>query len=214
MNDPRRQSPAVARNRQPILEVLQQVLPPDARVLEVASGSGEHAVHLAGAMPGWSWQPSDPNPRALASIAAWRERAGLVNLHEPRQLDVTDDWPADPVDAVVAINLLHVSPWAIAEALMAGAGSVLVPGGVLILYGPFLQAGRHTAASNAAFDADLQARNPHWGIRDLAAVTAEAEHNGLRLETVVEMPANNLSVVFRQAIRQPQAGQVTHIRSW
>lgn len=197
MNDPRLHSPAVARNRQPILEVLQQVLPADARVLEVASGSGEHAVHLAGAMPGWRWQPSDPSPRALASIAAWRERAGLENLREPRRLDVTDDWPADPVDAVVAINLLHVSPWAIAEALMAGAGRVLVPGGVLVLYGPFLQAGHHTSPSNAAFDADLRARDPHSGIRDLAAVTAEAAPHGLRLETVVEMPANNLSVVYR-----------------
>ncbi|MDR9439218.1 MAG: DUF938 domain-containing protein [Halomonas sp.] len=193
-------SPAVARNRQPILTVLQQVLPEAARVLEVASGSGEHAVHLAGAAPGWTWQPSDPAPRALASIAAWQEAAGLANLRQPRQLDVlADGWPAEPFDAVVAINLLHISPWRVTEALMAGAGASLVPGGVLYLYGPFRREGRHTAPSNAAFDADLRARDPNWGIRDLEAVTAEAERCGLSLDQVVVMPANNLSVVFRQA---------------
>ncbi|WP_280546009.1 DUF938 domain-containing protein [Halomonas sp. 11-S5] len=199
MNDPRLQSPAAARNRQPILEVLRQVLPERARVLELASGSGEHAMHLAGAVPGWTWQPSDPNPRALASIAAWREAAGLANLREPRQLDVTDDWPAERFEAVVAINLLHISPWAVTEALMAGAGGSLVPGGVLYLYGPFRREGRPTAPSNAAFDADLRARDPRWGIRDLDDVTVEAERHGLMLDKVVEMPANNLSLVFRRS---------------
>ncbi|PRY71391.1 DUF938 domain-containing protein [Halomonas ventosae] len=213
MNDPRLQSPAAARNRQPILEVLRQVLPEHARILEVASGSGEHALYLAGAMPGWRWQPSDPNPRALASIVAWREAAGLVNLLEPQQLDVTGDWPAEPFEAVVAINLLHISPWTVTEALLAGAGDALLPGGVLYFYGPFRREGRHTASSNAAFDADLRARDPRWGIRDLEAVTAEAGRHGLTLDRVVTMPANNLSVVFRQAIRPPQAGPVTRIRS-
>ncbi|MDI5892187.1 DUF938 domain-containing protein [Halomonas rhizosphaerae] len=208
MNDPRLQSPAAARNRQPILEVLRQVLPDRARVLEVASGSGEHAVYLAGAAPGWSWRPSDPSPRALASIAAWREAAGLANLHEPVELDVTGDWPAASFDAVVAINLLHISPWAVTEALLAGAGAALVPGGVLYLYGPFRREGRHTASSNAAFDADLRARDPRWGIRDLAAVAAEAERWGLGLEQVVPMPANNLSLVFRQS------DQVTRSSAW
>ncbi|MDW7747567.1 DUF938 domain-containing protein [Halomonas sp.] len=198
MNDPRLQSPAAARNRQPILEVLQRVLPEHARVLEVASGSGEHAVHLAGAAPGWSWRPSDPVPRALASIAAWREAAGLANLLEPVELDVTGDWPEETFDAVVAINLLHISPWAVTEALLAGAGAALVPGGVLYLYGPFRREGRHTASSNAAFDADLRARDPRWGIRDLEAVTAEAGRHGLKLDRVVPMPANNLSLVFRR----------------
>ncbi|MCL7938943.1 class I SAM-dependent methyltransferase [Halomonas sp. ATCH28] len=198
MNDPRLQSPAAARNRQPIFEVLREVLPESAHVLEVASGSGEHAIYLAGTAPGWTWQPSDPSHRALASVAAWREAAGLPNLREPLQLDVTGGWPVAPFDAVVAINLLHISPWAVTEALLAGAGAALVPGGVLYLYGPFRREGRHTAPSNAAFDADLRARDPRWGIRDLEAVTAEAGRHGLRLDKVVEMPANNLSVVFRQ----------------
>lgn len=200
MNDPRLQSPATARNRRPILEILRQVLPERARVMEVASGSGEHAVYLAGARPGWTWQPSDPHPRALASIAAWREAAGLANLREPRRLDVTDDWPAERFEAVVAINLLHISPWGVTEALMAGAGGHLVDGGMLFLYGPFRREGRHTAPTNAAFDADLRARDPRWGIRDLDDVTAEAGRHGLMLDKVVEMPANNFSLVFR---RQP-----------
>ncbi|WP_372610863.1 DUF938 domain-containing protein [Halomonas sp.] len=199
MNDTRLQSPAAARNRQPILEVLEQVLPERARVLEVASGSGEHAVHLAGARPGWTWQPSDPHPRALASIAAWREAAGLTNLREPLRLDVTGNWPAEPFDALVAINLLHISAWAVTETLMAGAGASLVSGGVLYLYGPFRREGRHTSPTNAAFDADLRTRDPRWGIRDLEAVTAEAERCGLGLERVVAMPANNLSVVFHRS---------------
>ncbi|CAM3409455.1 DUF938 domain-containing protein [Halomonas lysinitropha] len=200
MKDPRLKSPAVARNRQPILEVLQDVLPQRARVLEVASGSGEHAVHFAGAMPDWAWQPSDPNPHALASIDAWRVEAGLRNLAAPFRLDVSvpGDWPEGPFEAVVAINLLHISLWTVTEALMAGAGTSLVPGGALYLYGPFRREGRHTAPSNATFDLDLQARDPRWGIRDLDAVTSEAERRGLDLERVVAMPANNLSVVLRR----------------
>lgn len=199
MNDSRLTSPAAARNRQPILSVLQQVLPARARVLEVASGSGEHAVYLAGAVPGWTWLPSDPAPRALASITAWREAVNLENLRQPRQLDVLNDgWPLEPFDAVVAINLLHISPWTITQALMAGAGASLGPGGVLYVYGPFRRERRHTAASNAAFDADLRARDPRWGIRDLDAVTAEAGRYRLGLDQVVDMPANNLSLVFRQ----------------
>ncbi len=197
MTDPRLHSPAVARNRQPILEVLQQVLPERARVLEVASGSGEHALHCAAAMPGWAWQPSDPTPEALASIAAWRERAGRSNLAAPIRLDATDaeSWPAGPFEAIVAINLIHISPWEVAGALMARAGERLVEGGTLYLYGPFRRDG-HTAPSNVAFDASLRRRDPRWGVRDLEAVTAEAGRHGLTLEDVVEMPANNLSVVF------------------
>jgi len=200
MTDPRLHSPAVARNRQPILAVLQPVLPDSARVLEVASGSGEHALHCAAAMPGWAWQPSDPNPEALASIAAWRERAGLPNLAEPIRLDATDSasWPAGPFEAIVAINLIHVSPWEVAEALMSHAGACLVPGGVLFLYGPYRRGGQHIAPSNAAFDADLRRRDPRWGVRDLEAVTAEAERHGLSLVRLVEMPANNLSLVLQR----------------
>ena len=198
MHDLRRQSPAAARNCRPILEVLKQRLPERARVLELASGSGEHALAFATAMPGWQWQPSDPAEPALASIAAWREAAALPNLAAPIRLDVTapGDWPQGPFDAVVAINLIHISPWAVAEALMARAGERLVPGGVLYLYGPYRRGGAHTSASNAAFDADLRRRDPRWGVRDLEAVASEAERHGLALQRVVEMPANNLSVVL------------------
>ncbi|MDX1464650.1 MAG: DUF938 domain-containing protein [Halomonas sp.] len=198
MNDQRLQSPATARNRQPILEVLQAVLPERARVLEVASGSGEHAIHFAGAMPGWCWQPSDPNPQARRSIAAWRAHSGLANLLPPLALDVTALCPAEDVDAMVAINLLHIAPWAVGEALLDCAGRRLPSGGVLFLYGPFQRDGRHTAPSNAAFDADLRQRDPRFGIRDLETVVAAAAVRDLVLERVVEMPANNLSVVFRQ----------------
>jgi hypothetical protein len=196
MTDRRLHSPAATRNRQPILEVLQQALPERARILEVASGSGEHAVHLAGAMPGWEWQPSDSDPRALASIETWREQVGLANLRKPLELEVTGQWPPGPWDAIVAINLLHISPWAVTQALMDRAGAELGSRGVLYLYGAFRREGRHTAPSNAAFDADLRNRDPRWGIRDLEAVVAEAEHHGLSLERVVEMPANNLSVLL------------------
>lgn len=198
MHDLRRQSPAAARNCRPILEVLKQRLPERARVLELASGSGEHALAFATAMPGWQWQPSDPAEPALASIAAWREAAALPNLAAPIRLDVTapGDWPQGPFDAVVAINLIHISPWAVAEALMARAGERLVPGGVLYLYGSYRRGGAHTSASNAAFDADLRRRDPRWGVRDLEAVAAEAERHGLALQRVAEMPANNLSVLF------------------
>lgn len=193
----RMKSPATARNHQPILEVLSAILPVRATILEVASGSGEHGVHAAGARPGWVWQPSDPNPEARNSISAWREHAGLDNLREPLPLDVTGIWPAGPFDAVVAINLVHISPWEVTEALVARSAQRLDEGGVLYLYGPYRRDGRHTAASNAAFDADLKARNPCWGVRDLESVVAEAQPHGFMLEQAIEMPANNLSVVLR-----------------
>ncbi len=198
MHDPRRHSPAAARNRRPILDVLQRELPYNARVLELASGSGEHAVHFSAAMPNWCWQPSDSVDSSLASIAAWRAERALPNLAMPLRLDVTDAaaWPSGSFDAVVAINLLHIAPWDVTLALMERARERLVPGGVLFLYGPYRCRGSHTAPSNAAFDADLRRRNPRWGIRDLEAVEAEATRNGLELKQVTEMPANNLSVVF------------------
>ena len=194
----RMESPAAARNRQPILDVLRSVLPEQANVLEVASGSGEHAVHCTAAMPGWEWQPSDPNAAARESISAWREQAGLVNLREPLPLDVTSIWPAGPFDAVVAINLIHISPWEVTEALMVQSAQRLRQGGVLFLYGPYRRNGKHTAASNAAFDADLKARDPRWGVRDLERVVDEAQPHGFMLERAVEMPANTLSVVLRR----------------
>jgi len=196
-----RSSPSTQRNRQPILEVLAPRLGPGARVLEVASGAGEHALFLAAALPGVSWQPTDRDADALASIAAWRAASGPANLAAPIRLDAADaaSWPAGPFDAVVCINMIHISPWAASEGLMAGAGRVLAPGGRLFLYGPFLEAGVETAPSNLAFDQSLKARDPAWGIRDLAAVTALAAARGLTLAERIAMPANNLIVMFEKA---------------
>lgn len=197
--DPRIFRPHVARNRDPILDVLRRMLPPRGLVLEIASGSGEHAAYFAEKMPSLTWQPSDPDSDALASIAAHRATVSAPNLLPPLQLDVTAaTWPVQRADAIVCCNMIHIAPWAACEGLIAGAGRVLPAGGVLYLYGPYKIGGRHTAPSNAAFDADLRARNPQWGIRDLDAVTALAESRGLlRLDTVA-MPANNLSVIFRR----------------
>lgn len=198
--DPERlSSPAAVRNREPILEVLREVLPPHGTVLEVASGSGEHAVYFARHLPGLIWQPSDPSPRALASIAAWRRAEPLDNLREPVALDVMRrPWPLDRFEALVCINMLHISPWQATQALLCEAGLRLAHNGVLYLYGPFKRDGRHTAPSNAAFDADLRGRDARWGIRDLGAVAALGETHGLTLERIVEMPANNVSLVLRR----------------
>lgn len=192
-------SPATARNREPILEVLREVLPSRGRVLEIASGSGEHALHFARHLPEIDWQPSDPSPQALASIAAWREAEPLENLREPLMLDVVArPWTHRGFDALVCINMLHIAPWAATQALLAEGGEKLPHGGVLYLYGPFKREGRHTAPSNAAFDADLRRRDPSWGVRDLEDVQALGREHGLRLDRVVAMPANNLSVVLRR----------------
>jgi SAM-dependent methyltransferase len=193
-------SPATARNREPILAVLEPRLAAGARVLEVASGAGEHAAFLAAAMPKVSWRPSDRDATARASIEAWRAQAGLGNLAAPVALDAADpaSWPDAPVDAVVCINMIHIAPWAAAQGLMAGAGRLLAPGGRLFLYGPFLEADVATAPSNLAFDASLKARDPAWGLRDLADVTALAAAEGLRFVERIAMPANNLIVVFER----------------
>jgi SAM-dependent methyltransferase len=194
-----RTAPAVARNRDPILAVLRRYMPEKGTVLEIAAGTGEHAVHFAAAFPDLSWQPTDPDEGALASIAAWRDRAGVLNLLPPLRLDVTvPPWPVDWADAVVCINMIHISPWRATEALIAGTAKVLAPSGVLFLYGPYKEGGRHTAPSNEAFDADLRARNPEWGVRDLDTVRALAERYGLAFEERVAMPSNNLSVIFRR----------------
>ncbi|MGO2133661.1 MAG: DUF938 domain-containing protein [Halomonas sp.] len=210
VGDLRLKSPSTARNRDPILAVLREYLPPRARVLELASGSGEHGVYFTQAMPGWQWQPSDTEPRALASIDAWRrhsqktepEKEQSGNLFPPLELDVTatwtGEWSAKRFDAIVAINLIHISPWRVTEALMQQADEYLKDKGVLVLYGPYRRNDQHTAPSNQAFDASLQARDPAWGVRDLEDVQAEAKANGLVLERVVDMPANNLSVIFRR----------------
>src|SRR5829696_6570501 len=175
-------APAVARNRDPILAVLRQVLPKHGTVLEIASGSGEHAVYFGAGLPDLIWQPSDIDPLALKSIAAHRASVGLPNLLRPIELDVeAAAWPIKRADAVVCINMLHIAPWSAAEGLMRGAGRVLPPGGVLYLYGPFQENGRHTAPSNAAFDASLRARNVEWGVRDVDEVGHLARSNGLEL---------------------------------
>jgi SAM-dependent methyltransferase len=197
--DPRLYAPAVARNREPILAVLRRVLPATGIVLEVASGSGEHAAFFAAALTGVTWQPSDPDSRARASIAAFCETASAPNLLPPVALDAAaPDWPITRAAAIVCINMIHISPWSACEGLMAGAGRVLPPGGVLYLYGPYKEAGRHTAPSNEAFDADLRARDRRWGVRDLGEVTALARRHGLTQQETVVMPANNRSVVFRR----------------
>ena len=191
-------SPAAARNREPILEVLRGRLASGGRVLEVASGSGEHAVWFAQGLPGVVWRPSDQEPAAVASIRARREAADLPNLEEPLVLNAADagSWPAGPIDAVVCLNMIHIAPWAAAEGLMAGCGRLLEPGGVLCLYGPFREGGVHTAPSNAAFDESLKARDPAWGVRDLEAVADLAASRGLDLAERIAMPANNLSLIF------------------
>ena len=197
-SDPRLYHAHVARNREPILEVLRRVLPPRGLVLEVASGSGEHAAYFAKRLPTLLWQPTDPDPRALASIAAHRAAGDAPNLLSPLWLDaMSEQWPVQRADALVCINMIHIAPWHVSESLMAGARRTLTPGGVIYLYGPYKIDGRHTAPSNAEFDQSLRARNPEWGIRDLADVTALAARHGFVLAETVPMPANNLSVIFR-----------------
>ncbi|MCC8403975.1 class I SAM-dependent methyltransferase [Paraburkholderia sp. MMS20-SJTN17] len=199
MTDPRQHSPSAERNREPILAVLRDALPASGRVLEIASGTGEHAIWFASALPGLDWQPSDADEEARESIAAWCAHAGVANVRAPLALDVHQpDWGIDALDAVVCINMIHISPWSAARALFDGAGRRLVDGGVLYLYGPYRRGGAHTAPSNEAFDQWLKSRDPAWGVRDLEAVVALGDAAGLTCEQVVEMPANNLSLVFRK----------------
>ncbi|WP_292067419.1 DUF938 domain-containing protein [Brevundimonas sp. UBA7664] len=193
-------SPAVARNTAPILEVLKAHLPGRGRVLEIAAGSGQHAVAFASALPGLDWTPSDPSPEARASIEAWAAAASLPNLGPPLALDVLDPatWPEGSMQAVVCINMIHISPWAATEGLMALAGSRLAVGGLLVLYGPYREAEVPLTASNAAFDESLKARDPAWGLRDRDEVAAAAKAGGLALTRRVQMPANNLMLLFRR----------------
>jgi cyclopropane fatty-acyl-phospholipid synthase-like methyltransferase len=192
-------APAVARNRDAILSVLRDVLPAAGTVLEIASGTGEHAIHFAAALPHLTWQPTDPDAAARGSIAAHAAQAALANLLLPLELDAAAPvWPATRADAVVSINMIHIAPWRAAQGLMAGAARVLPTGAPLYLYGPFRERGRHTALSNAAFDESLKARDPQWGVRDLDEVTALAGEHGFSLQRTVAMPANNLSVIFRR----------------
>jgi hypothetical protein len=208
--DRRQFAPATERNRDPILAVLESVLPAEGTVLEVASGTGQHAAYFAPRLMPRHWLPSDPNPIARDSIRGWRAAAAIASLHEPLELDVSQpNWsdrvqqwqnqtePAvPPIAAIVNINMIHISPWAASEGLFAGAQTLLSAGQVLYLYGPFRRDGKHTAPSNEAFDASLRSQNPAWGVRDLGSVGDLAAQHQFQLSQIVEMPANNLSVVF------------------
>ncbi len=197
LDDGRLHAEVTGKNRAPILDILRRVLPPSGLVLEVAAGTGEHAVHFASLLPALTWRPSDPDPKMRTSIAARAADAGLANLEAPLDLDVrAGTWPLAAADAVVSINMIHIAPWTATVGLMKGAGRILSSGGVLYLYGPYRVGGRHTAPSNAAFDDDLRRRDPEWGVRDLDRVADEAKAAGLTLAETVEMPNNNLSVVF------------------
>lgn len=195
----RRHSPAAERNGPPILAELQRLLPPQGLMLEIASGTGQHAARFSAGLPGWQWQPTDFDADALPSIRAWC--AGLPRVRPPLRLDVlAQPWPPEvapqPVDAMFCANMIHIAPWACTPALMQGAARHLAPHGLLVTYGPYLEDDVPTAPGNTAFDADLRARNPAWGVRRLAAVAAEAAAAGLHLRERVAMPANNLLLVW------------------
>ncbi|WP_137896502.1 DUF938 domain-containing protein [Ramlibacter sp. 2FC] len=201
-----RLSPAAERNKQPILERLQALLPARGLALEIASGTGQHVAWFAAGLPGWVWQPSELDLEDFASIAAWSEQAGLANVRPPLRLDVlAPRWPAEGApfgesfDLVYCANLLHIAPWTCCAALMQGAARHLAPQGQLVVYGPFLEDQVPTAASNLAFDAELRARDAAWGLRRLEAVAEQARRAGLRLAERHAMPANNLLLVFRRS---------------
>ena len=199
MSDARRQAHATQVNREPILAVLRRVLPESGLVLEVASGTGEHAPFFAAALPRLTFQPTDADPAHLASIAAWRE--GVSNVLPPLALDAAAaTWPVDRADAVLCVNLIHIAPWAAGLGLLAGAARVLPAGGPLVLYGPFKRGGRHLSERNAAFDASLRAQDPAWGVRDVDDVVAVAAE--LELDETVDMPSNNLMLILRRGARR------------
>jgi SAM-dependent methyltransferase len=198
----RLESPAAERNKQPILEVLERRLPGAGTVLEIASGTGQHVVHFARALPALTWQPTDADPELRASALERIRASGLANVREPLALDVHDaEWPVAAAAAVVCINMIHIAPWSATPALMRGSARVLAAGAPLLLYGPFRRDGLHTAASNEAFDESLRRRNADWGVRDVADVAARAAEHGFELAEVVAMPANNFAIVFERVIR-------------
>ncbi len=201
--DARRYADATQRNRQPILEVLRRVLPPEGNILEIASGTGQHAVFFASELVSHHWYPSDPDPRLRDSIEAWRNHNPRENLHPPLDIDATTScWSIEnekiPINAIVNINMIHIAPWKACLGLMAGANRILSPGAILYLYGPYKRNGQHTAESNERFDRSLRSQNSQWGVRNLEDVVAVAEADDLALQEVVTMPANNLSVIFQK----------------
>lgn len=190
-------APATLRNREPILAALRRLLPASARVLEVGSGTGEHAAFFCGAMPTWTWQPTDPSPSAVASIDAHRGAAGSSGLLPALALDArTPDWPPGPFDAVFSANVIHISPWTVCLGLLDGASRVLESDGIFLLYGPFRFDGAFLADSNAAFDARLRAENPEWGVRDVSDLIAAARTRGFAEPRRIELPANNHLLAF------------------
>jgi SAM-dependent methyltransferase len=193
----KRHAPATERNRDVIAETLARVLPTEGLVLEVASGTGEHAVHFAKLFPALTWQPSDPDPIALASINAWRADSNVPNMRPAMLLDASADWPVAQADAVVCINMTHISPWAATVGLLRNVARLLPPSAVLFIYGPYKQRDVPLAESNAAFDASLRQQNAEWGLRYVEDIAEEAHKFGLRLDPVITMPANNLSLIFR-----------------
>lgn len=199
MTDGRWFAPAAERNQGPILEVLKRELPQSGLVLEIASGTGQHVARFAKSLPHLSWQPTDPDAGHRRSISRWIAFEQLVNVLEPTALDVRQQpWAIIAADAIVCINMVHVAPWAATQALFAGAHEVLTRDGLLFLYGPYRREGRHTAPSNAKFDAALRAHDPEWGLRDVAAMERLSNQAGISLAHVVAMPANNLSLIFRK----------------
>jgi Protein of unknown function (DUF938) len=199
MTDHRQYAPATVRNRDFILDVLREVLPTTGVILEIASGSGEHVVHFARNLPSLVFQPSDPEPDALLSVAAWMKAAEVTNVRAPIVLDASQPrWPIASADGIICINMVHMSPWDATIGLITGAAATLPPGSPLYLYGPYKRKGFATAPSNEAFDRNLRDRNPIWGLRDLEAIAAIAQSAGFSIPDITEMPANNLSIVFRR----------------
>ena len=196
--DPRLDFPSARRNRDPINEVLRRYFSDLNSVLEIASGSGQHMAYFAKTYPHIVFQPSDPDRDHRASIAAWTD--GLENVNAPLDLDTTKNWQIASVDAFICVNMIHIAPWSACEGLLSKAGRHLASNGILYLYGPYKDGGRHTAQSNAKFDADLRHRNAEWGIRDLDDITATALAHGLTPDATVQMPANNLSVIYRRVV--------------
>lgn len=197
--DGRLVSPSAERNKGPILSVLERVLPNNGIVLEIASGTGQHVVHFARRLGRVTWQPTDPDAACRRSISAWIAAENLSNVLRPLALDVcTLPWPVAGLDALICINLVHIAPWAATTGLFSGARLALREGGLAYLYGPYFVQGRQAAPSNEAFDKALQAQNPEWGVRSLDAVARVAGEEGFDLVETAEMPANNLSLVFRK----------------
>ena len=201
--DARKYAPATERNREPILKVLKRILPPQGNILEIASGTGEHAVFFASRLAPCLWIPSDRDPLLRDSITAWKESREIDNLTAPLAIDASESqWVIETteikINAIVNINMIHISPWKSCLGLMAGAGRILSSGGILYLYGPYKRGGKHTAPSNASFDLSLRGSNSSWGVRNLEDVGEVAKAAGLVLQEIVAMPANNLSVIFQR----------------